>query len=91
MKATREQLEAWIASTRRVQRRLRVVIAAGAAVALALLLWSTAIGGFALLIVALVAICGFWITSSHLAEWRGAIDEIENPRPKKRHAGRYER
>jgi hypothetical protein len=91
VKPSREQLEAWIAGSERVQKKLRVVIPVAVVPAAALFLWSTAAGGFGLLIVGLVAICGYWITSSHLAEWQGELDELDNPAPKPRHAGRYER
>ena len=87
---TREQLEQWIASTRRTQRRLNVLIAGGAAIALALFAWRTAAGGFAVLCVALVAICGHWITNSHLADWEHELAEVDRPAEPAR-KGRYQR
>jgi hypothetical protein len=87
--ASREELERWTAETRRTQRRMALAVAGGAIVALALALWRRDVGGFALLAVALFAISGYWITSSHLADWQRQLEELEHPRP--RHAGRYER
>jgi len=48
-----------------------------------------ALGGFALLAVALFALSGYWITSSHLADWHRQIEDLDHPKP--RHVGRYER
>jgi hypothetical protein len=87
---TREQLEQWIASTRRSQRGLNLLIAAGAAAALALFMWRADYGGFALFCVALVAICGYWITNSHLADWENALRELDRP-PEPARKGRYQR
>jgi hypothetical protein len=87
--ATREELERWTEATRRTQRRLAIGVALGAVVALALSLWRRDVGGFALLAVALFALSGYWITSSHLADWQRQREELDHPKP--RHAGRYER
>ena len=86
----REDLEQWISQTRKTQRRLAVVIPLGTLISVGLLAWRAAVGGFALLCVALVAICSYWITSSHLADWQNKLDELDRP-PAPRHAGRYER
>jgi hypothetical protein len=87
---SREEIEQWISRTRRTQRRLNVIMAPAAVASIALLVWNRAVGGFALLCVALVAICGYWITSSHLADWERELEERKRPAPQKR-AGRYER
>ncbi len=79
-----------MADTRRTQRRLNVVVGAGALVGVGLLAWRGVVGGFALLCVALVAICGYWITNSHLADWEHQLDELSRPAEPKR-TGRYER
>lgn len=87
--ATRDELERWTEQTRRTQRKLAVAVAGGAFVALALSLWRRDVGGFALLAVGLFALSGYWITSSHLADWHRQIEDLEHPKP--RHRGRYER
>ena len=87
--ATRDELQRWIDRTRKTQRRLALGIAIGAVVAVALSLWRRDVGGFALLAVALFALSGYWITSSHLADWHRQIEDLDHPKP--RHAGRYER
>jgi len=86
----REELEQWISQTRKTQRRLAVFLPLAAITSVGLLAWQTAVGGFALLCVSLVAICSYWITSSHLADWERKLDELDRP-PAPRHAGRYER
>jgi hypothetical protein len=75
----RRELEGWIARTRRTQRTLGIVIASSAAVAIGLILWKARIGGVALAIVAIVAVCGFWVTAAHLADWRGKLDALDRP------------
>jgi len=72
----RAELEGWIASTRRLQRRLAIVFAALAAGAIALFAWSRAAGGFALFGVVLVAICSFWVTAAHNAAHRQKLAEL---------------
>jgi fatty acid desaturase len=79
VKPSRDELERWIARTKRTQRILAVALAAAFAIALALAVTFGAIGGFSLVIVALVAICGFWITGSHLLDWRRKLAELEPP------------
>ena len=73
----RAELEGWIAKTQRLQRRLAVAYAALGAVAIALLAWSRAAGGFALFGVALVAICSFWVTAAHNAAHRHKLAELD--------------
>jgi hypothetical protein len=72
----RAELEAWIAKTNRLQRRLGLVYAALAIAAVALFLWSRVAGGFALFGVALVAICSFWVTAAHNAAHRQKLAEL---------------
>lgn len=72
----RAELEGYIADTRRLQRRMAIVFAALAAVALALLAWSTAVGVLSLICVALVAMCSFWVTAAHNASHRQKLDEL---------------
>lgn len=45
--------------------------------AIALLVWNRTAGGFALLAVALVAICSFWVTAAHNAAHRQKLAEID--------------
>ena len=83
----RAQLSAWIAETRRNQRRLAVGLPVAAVVALALAVWRSDVGEAALAIVGLVAICGFWITGSHIAEWHARIEETRRADPAGRSRG----
>ncbi|HUJ61808.1 MAG TPA: hypothetical protein VLX92_25060 [Kofleriaceae bacterium] len=72
----RSELHGWIADTRRLQRRLAAVYAVLAGLALALLAWHARVGGFALLLVGLVAVCSFWVTAAHNASHRQKLDEL---------------
>jgi hypothetical protein len=78
----RAQLVGWIAKTRRTQKRLSVVVCVLAAIAIALFAWRTDVAGFAVFGVVLFAICAFWITHAHIADWSGRIHEIDHPGPK---------
>lgn len=73
----RAELEGWIARTERLQRRLALVYGALVVVALALWFWNSRAGAFALLTVALVAICSFWVTAAHNAAHRQKLAELE--------------
>ena len=74
---SREQLEAWIAQTKRHQRTLGVALVAAAAGSIALAVTVGTAGGFAIVIVALVAICAYWITGSHLLDWRRKLAALD--------------
>ncbi|MGE0549210.1 MAG: hypothetical protein AB7O24_30660 [Kofleriaceae bacterium] len=74
----REQLLEWIDRSRRTQKRLAIGVAAGVVVASLLSSRGTG-GGFAWLIVGIVAVCGFWITSTHIAEWKDQVRKLERP------------
>lgn len=73
----RAELEAWIANTRRLQRRMAIAYGALGVVAFALLFWSRPAGGFALFGVALLAICSFWVTAAHNAAHRQKLTELD--------------
>lgn len=80
----REQLEQWIAQTKRNQRRIALGLVAALAVAIALAVTLGAAGGFAIVIVVLVAICAFWITGAHLLDFRRKLAELDRPADGKR-------
>jgi hypothetical protein len=75
----RAEIEGWIAKTRQNQKKLGVGVACAAVVAIGLMLWRVAVGGVALGIVAIVALCGFWVTASHLADWQDKLDQLDRP------------
>ena len=72
----RAELESWIARTNRLQRRMAIVYGALGAAAIALLLWSHVVGGFAIFGIALLAICSFWVTAAHNASHRQKLAEL---------------
>jgi hypothetical protein len=73
---TRDQLETWIAQTRRNQQRLAIWLSAAAVIALGLAIAGMPFAKLALAVIAIVAICGFWVTSAHLADWRRRLDHL---------------
>jgi hypothetical protein len=75
----REDLERWIAGTRRHQRILKIGVTIAAVIALGLFVISKAAGGIAVFIVALVALSGFWITAGHIADWEGKLYKLDHP------------
>jgi hypothetical protein len=81
----RAQLLAWIEETKRLQRKLGVVVGALTVVAIALLIFSRTAGGFALFAVSLFAICAFWVTAAHNAAHRQKLAELEQM---ERHGGK---
>jgi len=72
----REELLGYIERTKRTQRKLAIVFPALAVVSIALMFWRGAVGGFSLVIIALVAISSFWITAAHNAAHRQKLDEL---------------
>jgi hypothetical protein len=75
----REDLERWIAASRRTQRILRIGLAVAAVIAILLFFVSKAAGGIAVFVVALVALSGFWITAGHIADWQDKLYKLDHP------------
>ncbi len=78
--ADRAQLEGWIAATQRTRRRLTIGLVPGLVAAIAVLVWSRPLGGLALVSLAIVALFGLWITSSHISDWEAQLREPAKPR-----------
>ena len=77
----RAELNGWIAKSVQTRKKLKLALGIAAVMSLGLMVWNRAIGGVALGIVAIVALCGFWIIAAHIADWRSKLDEIGKPRP----------
>lgn len=75
----RAELEGWIAQTRRNQGRLALALAVATVISIGLLVWNVRIGGLVLAVVVIVAVCGFWVTTSHIADWRGKLEQLDRP------------
>jgi hypothetical protein len=73
MAADREQLETWIATTKRTQRRLAIGMVPAGIAAIVLLAYSRPLGGLALVSLVIVATFGFWITGGHITDWETQI------------------
>jgi hypothetical protein len=69
----RDELLGWISRTRATQHKLLYVIGIMLVVSSVLLFWKLGPGLLALGITAIVAISGFWITSSHILEWNDQL------------------
>ena len=80
MEDRRTELLGWIAKTERNRKRLARVLGGLTMVSLVMMAFRRSVGFAGLAIVAVVALCGFWILSSHIAEWRGKLDELARPR-----------
>ena len=80
----RKQLEAWIANSKRVRRHLAMVVAV-LAITGGIVRHSASrpIGAVLLLLAAILAVAGFWITAAHLSDWRVAMSAL--PREKQHH------
>lgn len=74
--AERARLTGYIDGSRRVQRQLATVLAPLGAGGLGLALWQPLWGGLVLLAAVIVAICGFWVTAAHIADWKMQIDRL---------------
>jgi len=72
----REELLGWIEQTKRVQKQLAMIFPVLGLIAIALMFWRAAVGVFALVIVAFVAMCSFWITAAHNAAHRQKLEEL---------------
>lgn len=77
--AERAQLEAWIAQSRRTQKWLKAALVPAVIAAFAVMMWSRPLGALVLVSVGIVAVFGFWITSSHVVGWHGEIERIDRP------------
>jgi hypothetical protein len=75
----REDLERWIAASRRTQRVLRIGVIIAAVISIGLFFVSKAAGGIGLFVVVLVALSGFWITAGHIADWQDKLYKLDHP------------
>jgi hypothetical protein len=89
--ADRAQLEAWIAETRLTQRRLKLGLIPAVVAAIAVTVWSHPLGALVLVSIAIVAVFGFWITSSHITGWEGEQQRLDRPPPTLTKDGRLRR
>ncbi len=80
----RAELLGWIAATRRLQFRLGIGLAIAFVGAIILLTISSTAGKLSLGLLPIVAVCAFWVTGSHILDWRNRLETLdENERRKK--------
>jgi hypothetical protein len=78
--AERDRLHGYIAASKRVQRKLTLVVIGLAVVSGAALVVSRPVGGILLLGTAIVGGCGFWVTAAHIADWRLKLRTLDQNR-----------
>lgn len=72
----RAELHLWIADTQRTQRQLGKLLAALGAISVGLMFARPTVGFFGIVVTAIVGFMGFWITASHIADWRSKLDDL---------------
>lgn len=73
----RAELLGWIAASRRLQIRLGIgLVAAAIAAIIVLSLWPL-VGKLSLAMLAITAVCAFWVTGSHILDWRNRLEALE--------------
>lgn len=83
----RAELLGWIAASRRLQIRLGIGLAAAAAAAIVAISFSPTIGKLSLAMVAIVTVCAFWVTGSHILDWRNRLEELDRASRRARGGG----
>lgn len=73
----RSELLGWIAASRRLQIRLGIGLAVATLAAIVGIIISPMLGKLALAMVAIVAVCAFWVTGSHILDWRNRLEELD--------------
>jgi uncharacterized membrane protein len=72
----RAELLGWIAASRRLQFRIGVGLVIAAVAAIVSITVAPTVGKISLGLVAIVAVCAFWVTGSHILDWRNRLEEL---------------
>jgi type IV secretory pathway VirB2 component (pilin) len=72
----RAELLGWIAASRRLQFRLGIGLGIAAVAAIVATTIDGTIGGISLAMVAIVTVCAFWVTGSHILDWRNRLEAL---------------
>lgn len=73
----RAELLGWIAESRRLQFRMGIVLAVATAIALVVTVFNKTVGGVSLAMLAIISVCAFWVTGSHILDWRNRLETLE--------------
>jgi hypothetical protein len=73
----RADLLKWISASRRLQFRLGFALAVGTVVSIVAMQFDSGIGKLALAMLAIVAVCAYWVTGSHILDWRNRLDALD--------------
>jgi hypothetical protein len=80
----RAQLQIWIAQTRRNQRRIAVVTGVLAALSIVAGFVHRPAGTIGFIVTVSFALVSFWVTTSHLADWRHQLEHLAFKQPRRR-------
>lgn len=73
----RAELLGWIAASRRLQIRLGIgLVAAAVAAVIVVSVWPL-IGKLSLAALAIISVCAFWVTGSHILDWRNRLEALD--------------
>lgn len=78
----RTELEGWIASSRRLQKQMAVGLGLATLIAFIVMFFDGKIGKIGLAFVVTTAICAYWVTGSHIMDWRHQLDVLAEARRK---------
>ncbi len=74
----RARLLGYIAGSKRTQRQLALGLAVALVAVVVALFLAPMVGKLALLGVAIVGVCGFWVTAAHISDWRMQIARLDS-------------
>ena len=74
----RARLLGYIAGSKRTQRQLAIGLAVATVAVVVALVVAPLVGKLALLGVAVVGVCGFWVTAAHISDWRMQIARLDS-------------
>lgn len=77
----RAELEGWIASSRRLQIRMGIGLGVAALISLVIMIFDATVGKVGLAMLVITAICAYWVTGSHIADWRHQLEHLSKRKP----------
>lgn len=80
----RAELLGWIAASRRLQFRMGFGIGIAAVAAILAITIIPTVGKISLGLVAIIAVCAFWVTGSHILDWRNRLEELDRVERRKK-------
>ncbi len=87
----RAELLGWIAASRRLQFRLGIALSIAAVIAIVVTVIDKTIGGISLAMLAIISVCAFWVTGSHILDWRNRLEALDQAERAARNAAAQKR